>query len=199
MLCEKFLPAFWQSVLQTKLGVPKQQTPEWQAVHYVLCACKVTFNFFQGFRDWLIHIHSLTWEIWPTGTLQPQFMSCQPDTSHILLWHTLICYQITSHDQSLDMSNLPCWKQMHLPTFPFLGDLFIQKNPHIFVHYFIDMMGGNLLLFHISPSRRLTHRQCCQSVVKDEETDNLLAWHPMSTEETYHLSRWNLRIQKQKR
>lgn len=94
-------------------------------------------------------------------SLQPQFMTCKPGASHILLWHISILSQIISQDRHLDMPNLPCWKKVYLPTFPFLGEFSLRRNSHNLIHDFIHMMGGNLLLFHLSPLPRLTHRQCC--------------------------------------
>lgn len=119
------------------------------------------------------------------GTLQLQFMPCQPGASHILLWHMFI-HSFTSRSYP----KVRVWtcltyhiRNKHIcQHFPFWGSFSYERNSQIGVHYFIRLMGSSLLLLHTSPPPQLTHKHCCPSVVKEEETDYLLAWHTGSTD-----------------
>lgn len=119
------------------------------------------------------------------GTLQLQFMPCQPGASHILLRHMFIHSFTFRSYPKVRVWTCPAYhiRNKHIcQHFPFWGSFSYERNSQIGVHYFIRLMGSSLLLLHTSPPPQLTHKHCCPSVVKEEETDYLLAWHTRSTD-----------------
>ena len=129
---------------------------------------------------------------------------CSHNSCPVNLVHHTSCPDISSFIHSLP-DHIPRSEFGHiqltrLGTTIFVSISLSEGASHMGETLLIHLMGSSLLLFHTSPLAQLTHKQCCQSVVKEEETDYLLAWNTGSTEETCQGKTYlDLSIQKQKR